>query len=106
MKDGTVNENSKSELEYYKTPRGLTGEALAVSPTSAATSAITDAILVDIVAATTGCFIEFGETPTAVVGTSYWLPADTIVRFPWRNGDKVAGVVAADTTTLQIHPVQ
>lgn len=79
------------------------GEALAVTSSSGQSAAITGT-LVDVIADAV-CFIELGDSPTAVTGTSYRIAADTTYRFPITSGNKLAAITAT-TANLWLHPVQ
>jgi len=51
----------------------------------------------------TPCFIEVGSNPTAVIDTSYRLPANSVIRVPVGISNKLA--VIGTSGNLWIHPV-
>lgn len=84
-------------------PEGAaSGNVRTISGTSAQTAAITGEA-VDL-CVDTACWVEIGSNPTAALNTSYYLPANTVVRFPITSGNKIA--VIGTTGNLYYHPVQ
>ena len=78
-----------------------TGEAVTIAATSTASTALYTG-MVDVVC-DTPCFIEVGTAPTAVLDTSYRLPANSIIRVPVGTSNKIA--VIGTSGSLWIHPV-
>lgn len=68
----------------------VTTEQVAVGAASAQSSALTQGVY-DI-CADTACYIKIAAAPTAAAGTSYYLPADVIVRFFIEDQYKVANI--------------
>lgn len=96
-------------------PEGKTGQKLALTTSSAQSTAIgaqpdergsnnKEKGWIDIVT-DSDCFIAIGANPTAVVDTSYKLLANAAYRFPITLGNKVAGIMASGTGNIWIHPV-
>lgn len=83
-------------------PQGQSaGQSISISGTSQQSTAIASAY-VDLVA-DTACSIAIGTNPTAVVATSYRIPANTPVRLGIVTGSKIA--VIGTSGTLYISPV-
>lgn len=83
-------------------PQGQSaGQSIAISGSSQQSSAITET-QVDLMA-DTACSIAIGTNPTAVIATSYRLPANTLVRLGLVSGSKIA--VIGTSGTLYISPV-
>ena len=95
-------------LNSVGTIEGEVGAVLAVTDTTGATSAITTPNdrrgIVDIVA-DAACFIRIGTAPTATTTTSYYLPANTIVRMSIKSGNKIAAITSSGTANLYYHVV-
>jgi len=96
----------------FKTPEDLTGKVLSVTGTSANTellAADAEDVFVDLVS-TVNVWIRIASTgtPTAVVGTSYFMVANATYRFPVSKGARIAAIkdTGEDDGSLYIHPVK
>lgn len=69
-------------------------QTVATSSTSAQSTAIT-ARRIMITTGTLPAFVLFGTNPTAVVNSSFQIPANTAMWFNFKTGDKVAAVTSS-----------
>lgn len=82
---------------------GGTSQTVAMSTASAASTAINAPYIVVYVSA--DCFGRSGTSPTALsTGVDQFLVGGNQYRFPWKDGDKLALIVASGTGTAYITP--
>lgn len=91
-------------MSQYLTPFSIDDnsakfQTLAVSGSSAASTAIT-ARRILITTGTLPVFVAFGAAPTATT-SSFQIPANTIMAFNFKTGDKVAAI-ASNSTSISI----
>lgn len=89
----------------YAGPRGATSPAsntIAISASSQQSGALTGTLV--HFWTTTLCYIAIGTNPTAVIATSYAVPANTVIALPINDQDKIA--VIGTTGNAYFHPVE
>lgn len=91
-------------MSQYLTPFAITDNAanfqtISVSGTSAQSSAIAARRIV-ITTNTLAVFVKFGSNPTATT-SDYLVPANSIMYFNFKTGDKVA-VISSGNTSISI----
>lgn len=93
-------------MSQYLTIHDLTsGNAAYQTIATSGTSAQTSAITARRVMITTGgqvTFIAFGTNPTAVVNSSFQMPANTTMLFNFRSGDKVAAITGGSAAAITV----
>lgn len=87
-----------SETTYFP----ATSQKVAISGTSAASSAIGSYVNKVRLHSTTDCFVEFGSAPTAVANTSMFIGANLPEYFDIRPGHKVAVIQSSASGNLYI----
>lgn len=91
-------------MSQYLTPFSIIDntanfQTISVSGTSAQSTAITARRIV-ITTNTLAVFVKFGSNPTATT-SDYLVPANTIMYFNFKTGDKVA-VISSGNTSISI----
>lgn len=87
-------------MSQYLTPYSIDNntaqfQTVAVSGTSAASAAIT-ARRILITTGTLPVFVKFGTAPTATT-SDFQIPANSVMYFNWKTGDKVAAIASGAT---------
>lgn len=88
-------------MSQYLTPFSIDDnsakfQTLSVTSSSGASSAIT-ARRILITTNTIPVFVAFGSAPTATT-SSFLVPANTVMAFNFKTGDKVAAIAASNTS--------
>lgn len=84
------------------TPGG-SSQSVSMSTTSAASTALYAPYIVVYVS--NDCFARSGASPTALsTGVDQFLVGGNQYRFPWKDGDKIALIMASGTGTAYITP--
>lgn len=83
--------------------------SFAYTGTSAASAAVTDASIKDVItevivrlSATTDCWVTFGASPVAVAGTGVYLAAGVVEYWRMNKGDAVAAIQESANGDLSV----
>lgn len=79
-----------------------TSQTVSVGASSTQSSALQTSTSIVQLCATVACFVAFGTNPTAIAGTSLFLPANVPVKVGVNGGSKVAVIQSSSGGSLYV----